>query len=94
MRVFGVVLMLALSMGPSIASASDNPLLDMISQSVIKKYQTSTCEQLWQQRGQPKSAEAKEFLQLLEKNPSLRTEFINEVAAPVVNKMFECGLVP
>lgn len=76
------------------ASASDNPLLDMIAQSVIKKYQSSTCEQLWQQRNAPKSAEAKEFLQLLEKNPELRTEFINEVAAPVVNKMFECGLVP
>jgi hypothetical protein len=75
-------------------SASDNPLLDMIASSVIKKYQGSTCEQLWQQRNAPKSAEAKEFLQLLEKNPSLRTEFIDEVAAPVVNKMFECGLVP
>ena len=77
-----------------VTAASDNPLLDMIAQSVIKKYQGSTCEQLWQQRNDPKSAEAKEFLQLLEKNPALRTEFINEVAAPVVNKMFECGMVP
>ena len=89
-----IVLGVAVMLSAGAASASDNPLLDMIAQSVIKKYQGSTCEQLWQQRNAPKSAEAKEFLQLLEKNPSLRTEFINEVAAPVVNKMFECGLVP
>jgi hypothetical protein len=88
------VLAAALCMAAAPASASDNPLLDMIASSVVKKYQSSTCEQLWQQRGQPKSAQAQEFLKLLEGNPSLRTEFINEVAAPVVNKMFECGLVP
>jgi hypothetical protein len=88
------VLAALLSLSATAASASDNPLLDMIAQSVIKKYEGSTCEQLWQQRGQPKSSEAQEFLKLLEGNPSLRTEFINEVAAPVVNKMFECGLVP
>jgi hypothetical protein len=31
---------------------------------------------------------------LLKQNPQLRTEFINKVAAPIVNKMFECGMIP
>jgi hypothetical protein len=92
--VRSVLVAVVLLLSSSVVFASDNPLLDMISQGVIQKYQNSTCEQLWQQRSAPKSAEAKEFLQLLEKNPELRTEFINQVAAPVVNKMFECGLVP
>jgi hypothetical protein len=70
------------------------PLLDMIADNVIQKYQQASCEQLWQQRGQPKSAQEQEALQLLQSDPQLRTAFINKVAAPIVNKMFECGMIP
>jgi hypothetical protein len=49
---------------------------------------------LWKQKGQPKSEREKEFLQILRSNPQLRTEFINKVAAPIANKMFECGMIP
>jgi len=31
---------------------------------------------------------------MLRNDPQLRTEFLNRVAAPVANKMFECGLIP
>jgi hypothetical protein len=31
---------------------------------------------------------------MLKGDPAMRTEFINRVAAPIVNKMFECGLIP
>ena len=30
------------------------PVLDAIADKVIQKYQSSTCEQLWQQKGAPK----------------------------------------
>ena len=30
-------------------------IVDMIANKVIQKYQQSTCEQLWQQKSQPKS---------------------------------------
>ena len=70
------------------------PLLDMIADNVIQKYQQASCEQLWQQRGQPKSAQEQEAIQLLRGDPQMRTAFINKVAAPIVNKMFECGMIP
>ena len=70
------------------------PLLDMIADQVIQKSQQSTCEQMWQQRGQPKSAQEQEAIQLLRSDPQMRTAFINKVAAPIVNKMFECGMIP
>ncbi len=75
-------------------AAAQHPLLDMIAGKVIQKYQQATCEQLWQQKAQPKSAQEQEFIQALRGNPQLRTEFINEVAAPMANKMFECGMIP
>jgi len=31
---------------------------------------------------------------MLRGDPQMRTLFINKVAAPVVNKMFECGMIP
>ena len=88
--VFGVVLVSA-AVG---VSASQYPMLDMVAQKVIQKYQTATCEQLWEARGKPKSQEEQNVIQILKGDPQMRTVFIDEVAGPVANKMFECGLVP
>jgi len=35
-------------------SGAQFPILDMVADKVIQKYQSSTCEQLWQQKSQPK----------------------------------------
>jgi hypothetical protein len=69
-------------------------IVDMIANKVIQKYQQASCEQLWQQKGQPKSPQEQEIVQKLRANPGIRAEFINKVAAPIANKMFECGMIP
>jgi hypothetical protein len=66
----------------------------MVANKVIGKYQSATCEQLWQQKGQPKSPEEERVVQFLRNDPSARTAFLNQVAAPIVNKMFECRMIP
>ncbi|MCI0353628.1 MAG: hypothetical protein L0099_01125 [Acidobacteria bacterium] len=70
------------------------PVLDMVAQKVIQKYQQSTCEQLWQKKGQPKSPREQEVIQMLRGDPQMAAAFINQVAAPIANKMFECGMIP
>ena len=74
--------------------AQQFPILDNVANKVVQKYQSSSCEQLWQKKGQPKSPEEQRVVGLLKSDPAMRTEFINRVAAPIVNKMFECGLIP
>lgn len=81
------------SLSGSVA-ASEYPMLDMAAQRVIQKYEQATCEQLWEQRSEPKSAEQKNMIQFLQNDPQMRTAFINEVAAPIANKLFSCGLIP
>ena len=75
-------------------AAAQFPILDMMANKVIQKYETATCEQLWEQRGKPKSQEEQDLIQLLRGDPQMRTTFINKIAGPVANKMFECGLIP
>ncbi len=72
------------------------PILDAVANKVIQKYQTSTCEQLWVKKEQkaPPSAEEQKVLQFLKSDPQMRTIFLNKVAAPIANKMFECGMLP
>ncbi len=70
------------------------PILDMMAEKVVQKYQQATCEQLWEQRGKPKSADEQQVIQLLRGDGQMLTAFINKIAAPVANKMFECGLIP
>ena len=75
-------------------AAAQFPLLDMAAGRVVQKYQSSTCEQLWENRGKPKSQQEQELIQLLRGDPQMRTAFIDKIAGPVANKMFECGLIP
>lgn len=70
------------------------PIVDMIADRVVQKYAQATCEQLWEQRGKPKSADEQQFITLLRGDPQIRAAFINKIAAPVANKMFECGMIP
>lgn len=69
------------------------PILDMVADKVVQKYQSSTCEQLWQNRGKHSQQEM-EVVQKLRENPGMRKEFLNRIAGPVMNRMFECGMVP
>jgi hypothetical protein len=91
-RVCMIVLVLTLLAGG--VAAAQFPLLDMVANNVIQKYQQATCEQLWQRRGKPKTAQEQELIQLLRGDPQMRATFITKIAAPVANKMFECGMLP
>jgi hypothetical protein len=77
-----------------VVSAQETPLLDMVANKVIEKYENATCEQLWEQKGQPKSPEQQAVLQKLQSDPGMRTAFIDKIAAPIANKMFSCGMIP
>ena len=70
------------------------PILDMVADRVVQKYQSSSCEQLWQKKSEPKSMEEQRVIGLLQSDPQMRTAFLNKVAAPIANKMFECGMIP
>ena len=75
----------ALSVGVAFAQY---PILDRIAEKVITKYQSSTCEQLWEARGKPKSEEEQKVVGFLRSDPQMRTYFMNKIAGPIANKMF------
>ena len=76
------------------AADAQYPILDMIAEKVIQKYQQSTCEQLRQEKSKPKPPLEQDAIKTLRSDPQMRTAFINKIAAPVANKMFECGMIP
>jgi len=75
-------------------AAADFPLMNMVADKVIQKYQSSTCEQLWAQKQEPKSEQEQRLVGLLKSDPQLRVAFMNKVAGPIANKMFDCGMIP
>ncbi|MGB7752945.1 MAG: hypothetical protein WCF88_15435 [Candidatus Acidiferrales bacterium] len=76
--------------------AQQYPILDKVAAKVIAKYQNSSCEQLYQSKAQkaPPTPEEQKVVQFLHSDPQMKTVFINKVAAPIANKMFDCGLLP
>jgi hypothetical protein len=88
----------AIALVCAVVNAQEFPIMDKIADKVIQKYQTSTCEQLWQERAQkgkaPPPQMEQQALQMLKSDSQMRAAFINKVAAPIANKMFECGMIP
>ena len=89
----GLVALISVPLFIGIAWAQ-HPILDAVADKVVQKYQQSSCEQLWERKGAPKSEREQELIRLLREDPQMRQEFIDRVAAPIANKMFECGLIP
>ena len=80
------------------AMAQSGMLVDYAADQMVAKFQTSSCEELKADKEKPKTDEqkakaqaAKEFLQ---NDAQARAAFVDKVAAPVLNKMFECGMLP
>jgi hypothetical protein len=74
------------------------PMMDRVADKVVQKYQTASCQQLAAERGHPRSGRREEIEQrvvrLLHEDAQMREAFLNRVAAPIANKLFECGLIP
>jgi ABC-type Fe2+-enterobactin transport system substrate-binding protein len=84
--------------GYGAAHAQQYPLLDKLAQHVVEKYQNSSCQQLAAERGQRptgrKEAAEHRAVEMLHSDANMRNEFMNRVAAPIANKLFECGMIP
>lgn len=89
-KLLGAAAVLALA-GTAVA---DYPLMNLVADKVIQKYQSASCEQLWAQKSQPKSDQEQRLIGLLKSDPQLRTAFMNKVAGPIANRMFDCGMIP
>ena len=82
------------ALGVAAIAGGQGMILDMVANKVVQKYQSSSCEQLWEKKGQPKSPEEQKAVNFLRNDPQARTNFLNKVAGPIANKMFECGMIP
>ena len=83
---------------PGMPAAGPSPqVVELVAERVIAHYQTSSCQTLAQERRHPNAQRAEmvqRAAQVLRDDPQVRMEFLNRVAAPVANKLFECGLIP
>jgi hypothetical protein len=81
-----------------VAGAQQFPIMDKLADRVVQKYQSSTCQELIAKKSQPQPAKREmmeqKALDMLRKDPQMRAEFLNRVAGPIANKMFECGMIP
>ena len=72
------------------------PIMDKFADKIIMKYQQSTCAQLWEKKAEKTvpGPEEQRVIQFLKSDPQMRVAFINKIAPPIANKMFDCGMIP
>lgn len=82
--------------GGAAVQAQPYPMLDKVVAKVNEKYAKSTCQQLAADKAAkaPPSDIEKRAVDMMHKDPNLRKAFLDEVAPTIVNKMFECGMIP
>jgi hypothetical protein len=97
-RRFSLLALVSVLLPVGMARAQEHPMMEKIAEKVIQKYQTSSCQQLAQQKSQPPTGQQAQMeqraIQTLRNDPQMRTAFLNRVAAPIANKLFECGMIP
>jgi hypothetical protein len=76
------------------ACTAQGMLQDYAADKVIQKFQAASCEQLKAQKLDPPSEKEKAAISFLRNDDQARKLFIDKIAAPVLNKMFECGMIP
>ena len=76
------------------AVAAQGMLVDEAADKVIKKYEVASCDQLKALKAEPPSEKEKIAMDLLKADPKARVAFVDKIAAPVLNKMFECSMIP
>jgi hypothetical protein len=91
-----LALLVLIATAPSASpQQSQYPILDKLAQKVITKYQTTSCADLKAKKEAPDQAQMKQkIVTLLRNDPKMRAHFLNMIAGPIANKMFECGMVP
>ena len=98
MRFRNLVLPGVLLFQVGVAGAQQFPMLDKLADKVVQKYQSSSCQDLIAKKSQAQPAKREMMeqraVEMLRKDPQMRTEFLNRVAGPIANKMFECGMIP
>jgi hypothetical protein len=77
-------------------AVAQHPMVDAVANKVVQKYQSSTCQQLMQQKAQkqPPSAAEQKAMEMLKTDMQMRHEFVGIVANPVVDKLIQCGMIP
>ncbi len=95
------LLVLTASAPSALPQQSQYPILDKLAHKVIEKYQTTSCADLKAKKEAPKPAESgdqakmkEKVVMMLRSDPKMRAHFLDMVAGPIANKMFECGMLP
>jgi hypothetical protein len=98
-RRIAVLILALFFVGSALAQQPQQyPLADMLAQKIIDKYTNSTCVQLAESKSEKPTGEKAQMEQrviaALKADPQMRQYFISKIAAPIANKMFECGMIP
>jgi hypothetical protein len=88
------VVVIVLVVVVAVGWAMRGKVVDLAADDVIKKFQGATCEQLQAQTDEPPTMLKKAAISMLRDEPQVRVAFIDKIAAPVLNKMIECGMAP
>lgn len=102
----GVLTSMAMVVSACESLVSNEALLDVAANLAIAKYEKASCEEVAQMQPKSKSTPGSQAdagkeaalqakaIEMLQNNPEMRQKFIDRVAGPIANKMFECNLIP
>jgi hypothetical protein len=76
------------------AATAQGMLLDFAADKVVSKYKTATCDELKAQKTEAPTEKEKMAIEFLRNDAQARVAFIDKIAPTVMNKMFECGMIP
>ncbi|WP_216905161.1 hypothetical protein [Synechococcus sp. CCY 0621] len=87
-------LVLSLLIGAVPPAQAQSPVVSLMAKKVAERYQKSTCDQLWAARSERRGSQEQRVFEMLSDEPQMRQAFFDQIAGPVMNKLFICGMIP
>ncbi|MCP9931968.1 hypothetical protein KBY82_14390 [Cyanobium sp. AMD-g] len=78
----------------STPAQAQSPVVSLMAKKVAERYQKSTCDQLWAARSERRGSQEQRVFEMLSDEPQMRQAFFDQIAGPVMNKLFICGMIP
>ncbi len=96
-RIFLLSTVLIVSLAPSVSAQPGGRMADTLGDTIVQEISATSCDdfaaRIQEARSGNKGMRGR-LKSMMTRNPQLRTQLVNKIAGPIVNKLIDCNLLP
>ena len=86
-------------LAPAVSAQPSGRMADTLGDAIVQEINTTSCDDFADRIQEARSGNKKGGMRgrlksMMTRNPQLRTQLVNKIAGPILNKLIDCNLLP